>query len=95
MLVAVALLTAGCIVRAPVVVKAPPPPPAVQAEVAPPQPGPAYVWLPGHWAWRRGAYVWAPGHWAIPEAPGYVWIPGRWVPRGGGYAWVEGHWRAR
>jgi WXXGXW repeat (2 copies) len=94
-LVTVSGLLAGCIVAEPPVVAAPPPPPAVQVEAPPASPGPAYVWVPGHWVWRRRGYVWAPGFWAVPAAPGYVWAPGHWAPRGGGFVWIEGRWRAR
>jgi hypothetical protein len=38
--------------------EAPPPPRAEVMQVAP---GPGYVWISGHWAWRHGWY-WAPGH---------------------------------
>lgn len=93
----VASLLAGCIAAAPPpLATAPPPTPAVPAEVAPPQPGPGYVWVPGHWRWRRrGGYVWEPGHWTLPGAPTRVWVPGHWAPRGGGYVWVDGRWRSR
>ena len=91
------LLLAGCIVAEPAVVQAPPPAPAPQAEVVPVAPGPAYVWVGGHWAWRgrRHGYVWVPGYWGIPAQPGYVWVPAHWEARPGGYLWIEGHWRAR
>jgi hypothetical protein len=90
------LLLSGCVVSpAPAVVATPPPPPPVQAEVVPVAPGPAYVWVPGHWAWRRRAYVWVPGYYALPAQPGYVWVAPHWAPRGAGWVWVEGHWRAR
>ena len=91
-------VVAGCIVAEPVpVVQTPPPPPAAQVEVVPAMPGPGYVWVPGHWAWRgpRRGYVWIGGHYAIPAQPNYVWIPGTWAPSTQGYVWVEGHWRAR
>ncbi len=91
----VGVLLAGCIVSEPVVVRTPPPPPVVRVEPVPLQPGPAYVWVPGHWAWRRGGYVWLPGYWAVPAAPNYVWEPGHWAPGGGGYVWIEGRWRVR
>ena len=90
-----ALLLTGCVVADPPAVAAPPRAPAPQVEVAPPSPGPAYVWVPGHWVWRRRAYVWVPGYWAVPTAPGYVWVPGHWAARGAGYVWIEGRWRAR
>lgn len=76
-------------------VQAPPQAPPPQVEVVPAQPGPGYVWVGGHWAWRRGGYVWVPGYWAVPAQPGYVWAPGHWAARPGGYVWVEGHWRVR
>ena len=94
---ALLLFTTSCVVREQVVVRTPLPPPAPRVEVVPVTPGPAYVWVPGHWAWRgpeRG-YVWVAGHYAVPKAPGYVWVPGRWAARPGGYVWMEGHWRPR
>ncbi len=94
--IALLLFVAGCIVRE-VVVRTPPPAPPAQLEMVPAQPGPAHVWVPGHWAWRgpeRG-YVWVAGHYAMPESPGYVWVPGHWEERRGGYVWVEGHWTPR
>jgi hypothetical protein len=91
------LAAAGCATYEPVMVAAPPPVPPPQAEVVPVQPGPAYVWVPGHWAYRgpRRGYIWVPGYWAVPHAPGYVWVQGYWAPRPGGYVWIEGHWRLR
>jgi hypothetical protein len=91
-----AILLTGCVVR-PVVVRTPPPPPAPQTEIVAPQPGPAYVWIAGHWAWnaRAATYVWRPGYWALPEAPTQTWVPGHWAARPGGYVWVDGHWRVR
>jgi len=70
--VGLGLLLTGCIVAPPepAVVVAPPAPPPVRIETPPPQPAPAYVWVPGHWTWRRRAYVWVPGHWATPAYPG-------------------------
>ena len=39
----------GCVVaEPPPVVTTPPPSPPAQVEVAPPTPGPGYVWVPGH-----------------------------------------------
>ena len=45
---------------------APPPP---RYEVIPVAPGPAHVWIAGHWVWR-------------PERHEHVWIPGAWRYRG-------------
>jgi hypothetical protein len=44
------LLLTGCIVEQPAVVQRAPPPPPPPVEVVPVAPGPAYVWVPGHWA---------------------------------------------
>jgi hypothetical protein len=90
------LLTA-CVVEQPVVVQQPPVAPPVQTEVVPVAPGPGYVWIPGHWAWRgpRRGYVWIPGVYAIPAQPSYVWAPAHWAQRPGGWVWIEGHWQAR
>ena len=94
----VGLVLSGCVVAGPpepVVTSAPPPPPPVQVEVIPVAPGPAYVWVPGHWFWRGRGYVWVPGYYAVPAQPGYVWVAPHWAPRRGGWVWVQGHWRAR
>jgi hypothetical protein len=92
---ALVMLT-GCATSVPPpAVTTPPAAPAIPAEVAPPQPSPAHVWVPGHWAWRKRGYVWVPGHWTVPGAPARVWVPGHWAPRGAGYVWVEGRWRTR
>jgi hypothetical protein len=97
-LVGCLLVLAGCVVATPVpVMTAPPLAPPPQVEVVPVPPGPAYVWVPGHWGWRgpRYGYVWVPGRYVVPAHPGWVWVPGHWAPRPGGYVWVEAHWRAR
>ena len=65
----------------------------VVERVPPPRRG--YVWVPGHWAWRRGRYVWVRGGWVAaaarlalpPAALGPAWRPlglrpGRLVPLG-------------
>ncbi|HEY3756947.1 MAG TPA: YXWGXW repeat-containing protein [Opitutaceae bacterium] len=64
-------------------------PPPMRAEIIPAAPGPGYVWVRGHWAWRHG-WVWMPG--SYQYRPGYNWVPGHWDSRGGEYVWVEGHW---
>jgi hypothetical protein len=60
----------------------------------PPQPGPNFVWVRGHYRWDRAvaAYVWVPGHWAEPPQGYRVWVPGHWDQRPDGWFWVEGHW---
>ncbi len=68
-------------------------PPAERVEVAPVAPGPAYVWVGGHWAWRADDYVWVPGHYAERPYARAAWVPGRWRHDRQGWYWVDGHWR--
>jgi len=70
-------------------------PPAEVRESAPRAPGPGYVWIRGHWAWReeRG-WVWVHGRWDRAERPGAIWVEGHWDRRDRGYVWVEGYWSA-
>jgi WXXGXW repeat (2 copies) len=91
------LLLTACVVEQPVAVQQPPPPPPAQVEAVPVAPGPAYVLVPGHWAWRgpRRGYIWVPGRYAVPVQPTYQWVPGHWAQGPGGWVWVEGHWQAR
>ena len=70
-----------------------PPPVVPQVEVAPPQPGPDYVWTAGYWNWNGVAWVWAPGLWVLPPYRGAVWLGGHWGYRGGRAYWVRGRWR--
>jgi hypothetical protein len=87
-------LATGCVVAEPAVHPHPPPAPPAPVEVVPVAPGPAYVWIPGHWAWRgrHAGYVWVAGRYTVTQ-PGHVWVPGHWAPRPGGHVWVPGHWR--
>jgi len=66
--------------------------PAPRTEVVMVSPGPAYVWVPGYWAWHN-RWVWEGGHWALPPRPGAVWVPHRYVFRGGVHVYVHGGWR--
>jgi len=81
--------------------------PAPIVETIPAAPGPAYHWVPGHWAWR-GQWVWIRGHYvpgavpAMPRAivetvpvspgPGWYWVRGHYVWERGGWAWRRGVW---
>jgi hypothetical protein len=89
------LIVAGCSTTRYSGAQAPPPAPASPAEAVPAQPGPAYVWVPGAYAWQPATrtYVWVPGHWTIPPR-GYVWVPGHWETQASGNVWVDGAWRA-
>lgn len=68
------------------------PPPPIQ-ETMTVSPGPNYVWIPGHHAWRGDNYFWEPGHWEIRPGGRRDWVPGHWKETGRGWVWVEGHWR--
>ena len=68
-------------------------PPAERVEVVPASPGVEYVWVKGHWGWRRDDYEWIPGHWTVPERGFREWVPGRWERDRQGWFYVEGHWR--
>jgi hypothetical protein len=68
-------------------------PPRERVEVIPASPGPAYVWVKGHWGWRRDDYEWIPGHWAVPDRGFREWVPGRWEHDRNGWFFVEGRWR--
>ncbi len=78
----------------------PAPAPAAYPSNAPPDPRyetPAgrsgYVWVRGHYEWRRGAYVWKRGHWKKARANS-LWVAGHWELRGNRYVWVAGKWGA-
>lgn len=88
------LTLAGCSTYPYATGQAPPPAPASPLETVPPQPGAAYVWVPGAYTWQPAtrAYVWVPGHWTIPPR-GYVWVPGHWETQASGNVWVDGAWR--
>jgi hypothetical protein len=68
-------------------------PPAERVEVISNAPGPDYVWVKGHWGWRRDDYEWIAGHWAVPERGFREWVPGRWEHDRSGWFYVEGRWR--
>jgi hypothetical protein len=68
-------------------------PPAERVEVVSASPGVEYVWVKGHWGWRRNDYEWIPGRWVIPERGFREWVPGRWERDRGGWFYVEGRWR--
>lgn len=68
-------------------------PPAEIVEVIPSQPGPAYVWVRGHFRWDGDDYHWVPGHWQVVPSGYREWVPGHWAEREGQWFWVEGHWR--
>ena len=68
-------------------------PPVERVEVIPATPGTEYVWVKGHWAWRRNDYEWIPGHWVVPERGYRQWVAGRWAHDRYGWYFIEGHWR--
>jgi hypothetical protein len=64
-------------------------PPAPVVETMRPRSG--FVWVAGHYDWRRNGYVWVPGYW-LRERRGHHFHAGRWELRGDRYFWVEGEW---
>jgi hypothetical protein len=70
-------------------------PPAPLIEQAVPAPGPNFVWVGGHWAWRGHwrRWVWVRGHWILPPSGASAWVPGHWAQAPSGWVWVEGQWR--
>jgi hypothetical protein len=65
------------------------PPPPRRERVPPPRRG--YVWVGGHWDWRRGRYVWVSGGWRRAR-PGFHHRPPTWVWRNGRWVLVQGGW---
>jgi hypothetical protein len=72
-----------------VVVNTVPPPP--RPDLLSRSPGPAYAWVPGHWAWRN-AWVWVAGSFQVIPAGRHQWVAGQWLPQGGQYRWQPGYW---
>ena len=68
-------------------------PPRERVEVIPASPGREYVWVTGHWGWRRNDYEWIAGHWVVPERGFREWVPGRWEHDRAGWFYIEGRWR--
>ena len=67
-------------------------PPPLRTEIITMSPGPGYIWIRGHWAWRHERWDWEGGRWDRVMQPGSTWIPGQWIARGNGWAWSEGHY---
>ena len=76
-----------------IIVRSQPPPEPVEA--VPMSPGPGYIWIRGHWAWRHERWDFVGGRWDRVAQPGRAWMPGQWVARGNGWVWVEGHYVAQ
>lgn len=93
-----AVVSAGCVVRAhgrisaPVayveVEEEPPPPRVVVVETRP-----GFIWVQGRWHRSGDRWTWRDGYWEAQRS-GYVWEQGRWERRGRGHVWVEGSWRS-
>jgi WXXGXW repeat (2 copies) len=68
-------------------------PPAELADPRAPPPGPAFVWIDGHWQWTEGRWAWVPGQWAEPPGrPPYAWVPARWTSDARGWTFHEPCW---
>jgi hypothetical protein len=73
-----------------VIVRSQPPPERI--ETVPMSPGPGYIWIRGHWAWRHEQYEWMNGHWDRVAGANQEWVPGHWAERNGGWLWIEGRY---
>jgi hypothetical protein len=69
-------------------------PPPDRAENPPQQPGPQYIWVPGHQSWDGNDFQWHGGDWAVPPTGYHVWTVGRWEQTGSNnWVYVEGQWQ--
>ena len=64
-------------------------PPRARVERVVPQPGPAYVWVPGYWYPVGNHYKWHNGYWTVPPYGGATWI----VPRYEANQFYNGYWQ--
>ncbi len=71
---------------------APAAPPPVQAEVAPPSPAAAVVWIGGFWQWNSTSWVWIPGSYQLRPEPRVQWRAPEWRPRGRVHVLIPGGW---
>lgn len=69
------------------------PPPPLRAEVYGVAPGPGFIWINGYWGSQGGRYSWVPGRWDRPPRGRSRWETGRWEQRGNQYRFRQGHWR--
>jgi hypothetical protein len=69
-------------------------PPPDRSETPPPQPGPQYVWVAGHYSWDGNDFQWHSGQWTAPPTGYHTWVPGRWQQTGdNNWVYVEGQWQ--
>jgi hypothetical protein len=68
-------------------------PPALLSDPRGPAPGPASVWIDGHWQWAEGRFGWVAGQWTEPPGrPPYTWVPARWTSDARGWTFHEPYW---
>ncbi|MGO4211575.1 YXWGXW repeat-containing protein [Terriglobus sp. 2YAB30_2] len=68
------------------------PPPPLRYEVAPPTPGPDYLWVDGYWSVSGRRYVWVPGHWERRPYAGAYYTHPHYDHYPEGWRLHEGHW---
>ncbi len=66
-------------------------PPAIRRERRPPRVG--YVFVAGHWEWKKKKWKWVPGHHEAVRT-GYVWRDPKWELRDGVWIMMPGEWVA-
>ncbi|MFQ6116381.1 MAG: hypothetical protein ACE5NG_20165 [bacterium] len=68
-----------------------PPPLRTIRVVKPHRPYAKAVWIPGHWAYKKGRFAWVNGYW-VKARPRYVYVPAHWKKSPRGWYFVPGHW---
>jgi hypothetical protein len=67
-------------------------PPAPVREYRPHCSAPNFVWVRGHWTYRKGTWCWISGAWRKPPNRHCIWKPGKWVAVGNAWQWRSGRW---
>ncbi len=53
-----------------------------------------WVWVPGHWEWKKKSkvYKWVKPMWKKAPKKKKYWKKGHWKKVKGGWKWFPGHW---
>lgn len=94
----VALISAGLLYASNMyaqVVDTKPKPPKVKVEKSPkPTTMGTWVWVPGHWVWKKKSkkYVWTKARWKKAPKGKKYWKKGHWKKVKKGWEWAPGKW---